>query len=77
MKPTIQQELPLWPDEEDVEQAVETLQLYMIEQSLAAKSPTKDDLLSQLSILVLQKSLFNCLVQSTLPNKLIASQVYL
>ena len=47
-KPTIQQELPLWPDEEEVEQADETLQLYMIEQSLAAKSPTKDDLLSQL-----------------------------
>ena len=31
MNPTIQQELPLWPDEEDVEQEDETLQLYMIE----------------------------------------------
>ena len=36
VKPTIQQELPLWPDEEDVEQEDETLQLYMIEQLLEA-----------------------------------------
>ena len=45
-KPTIQQELPLWPDEEEVEQEDETLQLYMIEQSLAAKLPTEDDVLN-------------------------------
>ena len=47
VKPTIQQELPLWPDEEDVEQEIETLQLYIIEHSLAAKLPTEDHVLSQ------------------------------
>ena len=46
-KPMIQQEIPLWLDEEEVEQEDETLQLYLIEQSLAAKPQTKDDFLSQ------------------------------
>ena len=35
------------PDEEDIEQEAETIQLYMIEQLLAEKLPTEDDVLSQ------------------------------
>ena len=47
VKPTIQQELPLWPTEEELKQIDKALQLYMIEQSLAAKQPTEDDLINQ------------------------------
>ena len=46
-KPTIQQELPLCSDEEEFEQADKALQIYMIEQSLAAKKPTEDELIRQ------------------------------
>lgn len=46
-KPTIQQELPLCSDEEEFEQADKALQIYMIEQSLAAKKPIEDELIRQ------------------------------
>ena len=46
-KPKIKQELSLCPYEEEFEHADKTLHIYMIEQSLVAKPPTEDDLISQ------------------------------
>ena len=45
-KTTIQQDISLWSTEEEFEQTYKALQLYMIEEYLATKQPTEDDLIN-------------------------------
>ena len=49
-KPTIEQELPLWPDEEESDEEDKSRQLFMIKQSLPGKEQIEDEMINQLLV---------------------------